>query len=289
MKKIIIPSLLLTVLFNISAATADFEEYTLYKTKEFSKKYSFSEAFISKIKNCIPTEEVNNIGEIETIYKIKGYNNHNECLVEAIGKYNQINITTSCRFDDTTLQLWYDSQIKLKNIFKSAKTMNDILSSEEYFVATGIFMDEDICQSHRSEFDPFKELRTKLQSCEPYKYTLSDGTTPVVLETEIFGYQNNTCHYELRVIQKPLPTQEQIKLLGVENYEKLKDILSQERTMTTSCLLSDNSRMQYINVLKDTIIPEGNALDFKAMQKQGDANKKMLEFLSSLPECSFSM
>lgn len=278
---------LLTLLFcflSTTPAYADFESLTLEKSKQMEQELSFSPEFMAHIKSCTPSAENKKARGIDATYEIKGLDNEGNCQIISTGSTNGIIIRTACKFDEATLQIWHEALTNLKQTFKTATSVKDIMSSPDYWIAASIFMDEKNCKMSNQEFDPSKELREHLKDCKPYNHKEYIELSRTTAEYTIIGKQDNKCLFQQKITQQAPSANDMQNLLGAENYDKIKDML-RSTTVTTNCKFSESMKNKYITLLAQTAVPSGSITNMEQMFIDTKPFQNVTDFLLASPQC----
>ncbi|MBQ8677789.1 MAG: hypothetical protein IJ529_04920 [Alphaproteobacteria bacterium] len=262
---------------------ADFEDIVLDKTRQSAEELRFSSRFLTALAQCSPYQEQRNFMGLAVNYKIEGYNKDNLCQMTAQGESGGMQTITTCLFDNATRERFINAQKALRHLFERAKSMQEIMTDDNYITATALMMNPQICTSRRLEFDPTKELRAHLQDCSPYQYQiplLNQG----VVTMQINGLSEDKCDYRYNMQLKAPDESELKKMYGDEMYAEIKDYIT-DISNTIHCRFTDYSREKYIRLLEQTIIPAGDGFDMDDIKDKADFNKQILEYLGNNPEC----
>ncbi len=270
----------------VSQAQADFEEMVLANTKKISKDLGFSDKFLAALPNCSPFTETRQEMGADVVYELKGFNGNGKCVLESSSQMSGFSVTTSCKFDREDLEIFTDSQKKVRKLMDNAKSLQEILTNENYLIASGMMLDEEKCSSRRSAYDPTKELRQKLKKCEAYS-TNVDLKENGKISMQIIGKQGSVCRYNYTIYKKAPSVENMKMLLGEAEYQKMKDFIK-DQTISVTCSFTDASKEEYAKLLEKTTMPEGDAYDFEILEQIRTAQKKANDFLFALPECKYS-
>lgn len=288
----------------IAYAYAGFEELVLDKVKQFSKELSFSEQFIEALSKCssfvekrqeISVEDTYKIKGFDTedsffvekrqgmgnevVYEIKGVDEDGRCLLEASSQDDVAAVKTLCKFDNEDLEQFTESQKAIKKLVFEATSIKEIIENENYRVAQRMMLDEEKCSHRRLATDPTKELRQKLEKCEPYVATIeSDGRQEVT--AKIVGMHDDLCQYVLHTKRIAPSAEEMKKLWGDEGYDKMKAYIK-DMSMTIECKFNEQARKEYIRLLAKTVIPEGDAYDFEFLEDLQRVKNELSNFFDS--------
>lgn len=274
------------VFFSASAVWADFEKMVVAQTKKVSQNLGFSDAFLAALPNCSPVTETRQEMGVDIIYSLKGFDSDGKCLLESSSQRDGMAAVTSCRFDKDDLSVFAESQRGVRQLMEKATSLNEILTDENYLISVGMMLDETKCHSKHSGYDPTKELRQKLEVCEPYQTEMNSGSGGSVL-MRVVGQQGNLCQYVFQVKQK-MPSTEDIKnLLGEENYQQMKEFIK-DQSITTTCRFSPAAKTKYISLLAKTAISEGDGDGLEALTQLQKSYREVNAFLTSVEECETS-
>ncbi len=271
-----------TLLFS-GVCRADMNELIVEKTREAVKEMGFSDDFINSLKDCTPIKETKIYNGVEIVYEIKGRDTDGKCVIVSQGNHEKVQNVSTCKFDDDILDLYYNAQLQVRKLIANANSLEEILSDENYLFSMGLFADDELCENHRSEFDPTKELRKKLAACEPYQET--EQTNRYELITNVEGKFGNICRYTMKTITKAPKEEDLRKFLGDEAFEKMKDYLLKDISITTKCAFSSEELQKYIAILEKTAIPSGDAYDFSYLDQIQQSNREAVDFLMNSPDC----
>ena len=263
---------------------ADFENLVLDKTKQLEQELSLSPDFIAHIKDCTPAEDHKKYQGMNSSYIIKGLDNEGKCHIISTGDVNNLIITSSCKFDNIVLQMWHDALIGLKQTIKNAKSIQEIMSSSDYLIASSIFLDEENCQISNQEFDPSKELRKHLKDCTPYNHKEHIEISHTTIEYTIIGEQDGKCLFQQKVTQNAPSANDMQNLLGNENYEQIKTLL-RDTVILTDCKFSDPIKEKYISLLAQTALPAGSITSQEQMFIDRQPYQNATNFLATTPQC----
>ncbi len=271
------------VFFIPKVCDAGLNELIVDKTQEITKEMGFSDQFLENLKDCKPFQEGRSYNGIEAVYEIKGRDEDGNCIIVSNGNHEKIQVVSTCKFDKDILDLFYHSQVEVRKLIANASSVEEIIGNENYLLAGGLMMNDELCRNERSEYDPTKELREKLAKCEPYQDV--ERTDRYEIIRDIDGRIGNVCRYTMQTITKAPKEEELRKLLGDETFESMKDTLLKDISMTTKCAFTPEGLQKYISLLEKTAIPSGDAYDLSYMDNLRESNKEAADFLLETEEC----
>ncbi len=283
MKTIRISAVCSLMLLFSGVCRADMNELVVDKTREVVDEMGFSDNFIRNLKDCQPVKEKRTYNGVEAIYEIKGRDEDGNCIIVSNGQHEKIQSVSTCKFDKNILDLFYNAQLQVKKLIANANSVEEILSNEDYLIAGGLLMNDELCDNRRSEFDPTKELRQKLAVCEPYQEVEQTDRYEVVMDVE--GKIGNVCRYTIKTTTKAPKEEDLRKLLGDETFENMKDNLLKDITATTKCAFSPDELHKYIAILEKTSIPAGDVYDLSYMDQIQQSNREAVDFIMNSSEC----
>ena len=237
-----------------------------------------SEKFLDALENCHPFIE----NKPNDIYEIKGLNEDGSCILVKTNNFSGMRTVSTCRLDNNYKAMLTNAQKKLQKLTSTKKIAYD----NDYLLSKGIMMDAEICENHRLEYDPTKELRSHLENCSDYemKDTLPNGSTITI---KISEKEKDKCHFSHTIAMKALDDNSMRKIYDEEVYIEIKDKIK-DITDTIECDFSKEETDKYVAMLKETIIPEGDAFDMDGITDKLDYNKRIINFLNNHPECQKS-
>lgn len=241
-----------------------------------------SDTFINRLEKCEPYQE-SKTAELMSIkmdmsYDIKGWQNE-QCVIDMDSKITDIKFHSNqhCSFTPEILSQLIPAMREMTKTKKyTLENLSEIISSEAYQTATGIMMNEEICQIRRDAIDMTKELRKKLENCEPY--TEAQHVGPVTLTRSIRGMEDGKCSFSMHVLlQKPDLSQLSGKM--VDTMEKaMKDVADSHYDI--NCRFDSAELREYISILNAQVIPEASGAEAVHGAIKGGNPRAENEFLA---------
>lgn len=230
----------------------------------FVQEAQMSEEYLNNLESCTPYEETKSAKmmgmQINTTYKVIGKEG-NKCKTvndSDSGMMGGVSSSQTCLFSDENLKTYVKAMRKMLNRKEyTLESMTDMMNDEDYMLAMGLTMDEDICKTHRDAIDMTKELRAALSDCSPYSKAEQMGATELMREVK--GKEGTSCNYVLQMtIKKP-----DLSNVSGELVESLKPLMEnmEEQWYRFTCAFTDEQVKEYTSILEKQIIPASDSMD----------------------------
>jgi hypothetical protein len=220
----------------------------------------FSRTFVDKLAECTPYEENKNYYfqdvEYQDTYKIIGQQDNN-CLME-IHSQNQGGPKTIqiCSFGSHELDKYVTAARTILDK-KKPQNFSEAIEQISEFDTLELSVLQDLnCNVKREEWDPTKNIREALPSCQPIEEK-QKGQYRMEYVRRIIGKNNEKCHYILEVWKKA-PTLNHYTGNDKEEWEDLYKDLKDIQTIY-DCFFDQEQIKQLIAAQKNMILPAYNS------------------------------